>query len=231
MRIVVIGTSSAALDMIELLVGRGHDVIVVESDEDRIDELEGSLDVSFLAGDATRPEILRETDPEGSDVLIALTGEDQDNILACLVGRSLGFPRVIPRIDSRDFEDLCQELGLDEAVVPDRTIGRYLADVVQGVDALQLRTLIKGEARFFSFIASSDDEGPVQDLALPDEASVVCLYREGEEFELADPETKIEADDEVVILAHSRHLETLTERWTPETAPAAEQGDAPPSRA
>ncbi|HKK92476.1 MAG TPA: NAD-binding protein, partial [Longimicrobiales bacterium] len=150
MRIVVIGTSSAAVDMIDLLVGRGHDVIVVESDPERIEDLEDSLDVSFLQGDATRPEVLRETDPEGSDVLIALTGEDQDNILACLVGRSLGFPRVIPRIDSRDFEELCQELGLDEAVVPDRTIGRYLADLVQGVDSLQLRTLIKGEARFFS---------------------------------------------------------------------------------
>lgn len=228
MRIVVIGTSSAAVDMIDLLVGRGHDVIVVENDRERIDELEESLDVSFLEGDATRPDVLKETDPEGSDILIALTGQDQDNILACLVGRSLGFPRVIPRIDSPDFEELCEELGLEEAVVPDRTIGRYLADIVQGVDSLQLRTVIKGEARFFSFIATEEEDGvKIADLDLPEEASVVCIYRDDDEFVLAAPDVSVEEDDEVVILTHSRNLEELEDRWTPETAPAAGPGPGP----
>lgn len=219
MRIVVVGTSHIAVDMVELLVGRDHDIIVVESDPERIEELEETLDVSFLKGDGTQPALLRETDPEGSDVLISLTDSDQDNILACLVGRSLGFPRVIPRIDTPEFEELCHELGLDEAILPDRTAGRYLADLVEGIDTLELRTVIKGEARFFSFVARSDDESEVGNLDLPEDAAVVCLYRK-ESFVLADPETGVKEGDEVVILTHSRNLPELRDRWTPETAPS-----------
>lgn len=218
MRIVVVGTSSEAVEMMELLVGRGHELIVLDRDRDKIEALEEELEASFLHGDGTSPAILKETDPESCDVLIALMGEDQDNILACLVGRSLGFPRVVPRINAPDFEELCQELGLDEAIVPDRTVGRYLADLVEGLDVLELRTVIKGEARFFSFQAEEEDEGTIEELELPEKAAAVCYYRDGE-FHLAEPSGSVREGDEVVILTHSSNLAELRDRWTPRTAP------------
>lgn len=217
MRVVVVGASREAVVMARLLISRGHELVIVDEDRERIDELDEELDCAFLHGDGTRPSILEESDPTDSDVLFCLTKHDQVNILASLVGRSLGFGRVITSVLDEDFEELCAELDLENVIVPERTIGRYLADLVEGVDVLELRTVIKGEARFFSFEAGENEEGLVQDLGLPDRAGVICLYRE-DDFRLAEPETEIELGDEVVILTHSEHLSELRKRWVPEVA-------------
>jgi trk system potassium uptake protein TrkA len=220
---VVVGATREAVVMAELLIKRGHELIVVERDAERIEELEGTLDCAFLHGDGSNPTLLKEADPAASDLLLALTDQDQVNILASLVGRSLGFDRVVTAVLDPDFEDLCAELELDEIVVPDRAIGQYLADLVEGPEFLQLRMVVKDEARFFTFVADADDAGSVADLDLPEEARVICLYREGEFVLVQDDDVALHADDEVVILTHSRHLEELSGRWRP----AHEQGDGP----
>jgi trk system potassium uptake protein TrkA len=198
----------------ERLIERGHDVIVIESDREVIDKLSDTIDCSFLHGDGSSPEVLREADPEASDMLFCLTEHDQTNIIASLVGRSLGFKRVVASIADADFEPVCQELGLEDTIVPARTISRYLADMVAGVDILELRTAIKDEARLFSFAVTADDVGPVEQLDLPSESRVVWYYRQGK-FHLAEETTALKTDDEVIIATHSKNLESLREHWTP----------------
>jgi trk system potassium uptake protein TrkA len=129
------------------------------------------------------------------------------------VGRSLGFRRVIPRIDEEEFGHIAIELGLETSVVPARAIGRHLADVVEGHEVLELSGVLKGDARAFCFIAgSAEHDVAVGDLEIPDQARIVHLYRNGD-CELADPETHLHAGDEVVVLTHRRNLDALRERW------------------
>ncbi|MBN1275999.1 MAG: TrkA family potassium uptake protein, partial [Deltaproteobacteria bacterium] len=94
------------------------------------------------------------------------------------------------------------------------TISRYLADMVEGVDILELSTVIKGEARFFSFTVDKEKGKRVAELDLPGHARVVCYYRDGR-FSLADEETKLHKGDEMVILTHSECIDDLRERWNP----------------
>jgi len=150
--------------------------------------------------------------PEQTDILFCLTDSDQTNIISSLVGRTLGFKRVIPSIQNPDFEEICLELQLEDTILPSRTTSRFLADMADGVDSLQLSTIIKGEARFFTFIVESEQGQHVADLDLPQNAKVVCTYRNGE-FSLADSETRLRQGDEVVILAHSESVNELKERW------------------
>ncbi len=217
MRIVIVGATPESVMTVRHLVERGHEVVVIEKNGDTIDALSQELDCSFLHGDGTRPEILREANPEGSDALFCLTDHDQSNILASLVGRSVGFERVITSIQDPRFEEICGAIGIDDPVVPARTIGRYLGDLAEGLDVLELRTLIKGEARYFSMTAGEAEKGKVEELELPPEARVVCLYQ-GDEFILADPDTRIQEGDEVVILTHRKHISELRNRWQPKTA-------------
>lgn len=217
MRIVFVGASQLTVMTAKLLVGRGHEVVIIESDKDTITALSDEIACAFLHGDGSKPPILREAGPEQTDLLFCLTNNDQVNILASLIGRSLGFKRVVPSIRDPELEGICHELGLNDTIIPDQTISRYLADVAVGVDVLELSTLIKGEARFFSFVARPEDVGTVDDLKLPAEARVVCYYRGGE-FHLADGATKIHERDEVVVLTHSKHLSDLRKRWEPKEA-------------
>lgn len=212
MRTVIVGAGSLGFRTARLLVARGHEVVLVERERSVIDELADALDCGLLEGDGTRPAVLQEADPDHADVLLCLTGNDQTNLIASLVGRSLGFPRVITRIEEEEFEHIAIELGLESSVIPSRTIGRYLADAVEGRDVLELSGAIKGDARVFVFVAREEDEVVLRDLALPEQAHVVHLYRDGE-FQIAEPDTRLRRGDEVVVVAHRKSLDALRERW------------------
>jgi len=215
MRFVFTGAGELSLRTAEMLIGRGHEVIIVERNRSIIDELSGSYDCSFLNGDGSNPAVLKEVRPEETDVLFCLTDDDNINLISSLVGRSLGFKKVITKIEDPEFEPICRELNLDNTIIPSRTIGRYLADMAKGVDIIELSTVIKAEARFFDFtVKQKEDAGAVKDLDLPDTARVICLYRDGS-FMLADDNTQLRKGDEVVILTHSDNLEALRERWQP----------------
>ena len=213
MRAVFIGASSLSLMTANLLLKRAHEVVVIDHDKDVVTTLPDQLDCGVLQGDGTKPAILREANPEGTDILFCLTGNDQTNIIASLVGRSLGFKRVVTKIVDPEFEHICIELGLEDTIIPSRTIGRYLADMAEGHDLLELSTMIRDEARIFSFFAREDHEGGVGDLTLPSDSRVICLYRDSK-FIVPLEDTAIKRGDEVVIVTHQRNLKELKERWT-----------------
>jgi trk system potassium uptake protein len=217
MRIAFVGAGEVTVRTAELLIQRGHEVVIIEKDRKRIDDLSDALDCSFLHGDGSNPAILREVGPEQSDVLFCLTDSDQANLISSLVGRSLGFKRVIPSIQDPEFEVICRELDLQNTIVPSLTISRYLADMVEGVDILELSTVIKGDARFFTFTVDKEKGKSLADLDLPKNARIICYYRDGQ-FTLADQDTTLRKGDETVILAHSDVIADLRERWNPKQA-------------
>lgn len=212
MRAVFIGAGAIAVMTARTLVKRGHEVVIIERDKGRIDALAEELDCGFIHGDGSKPAILREADPEHTDFLFCLTDNDQSNIIASLVGKSLGFKRMVTRIEDPEFEHICIGLGLEDTIVPARTIGRYLADMFAGHDLLELSAMIKDEARVFSFVVKEKDAGTTEALDLPKDSRVICCYRDGK-FRLPKPEDELRVDDEVVIITHSRNVPDLVERW------------------
>lgn len=202
MRAVFIGINPLTIATTRLLLEQGHEVVVVDADRQRIDELSAEIDCGFVHGDGTYPHILKECDPKGTDFLFCLTGHDQVNIIASLVGRSLGFARVITRIDDPEFEHICTELGLTDTVVPSRTMGRYLADLFRGHNLLAYSAMIRGEARVFSFVVGEEQAGSASALEKPDHTRLVCLYR-GDHFTIPDAGTVLKPGDEVVMITRS----------------------------
>ena len=217
MRIVFVGAGDLTVETASLLIGRKHEVVIIETDKVKIDELSEKLDCSFLHGDGSKPHILSEAGPEHADFLFCLTENDQYNIISALVGRSIGFGHVVVQIYDSEYLNICRELDLENAITPSKTIARYLADTVEGVDILELSSLIKGEARCLMVRIDKETKGQVADLELPDEARVICIYRE-EKFMLADPETSLHIDDEAIVLTHSKHLAELTKRFNKKNA-------------
>jgi trk system potassium uptake protein TrkA len=214
MKAVFIGTTPLSVMTARILLKRGHEVVIIERDKERIEDLNEDLACGFLHGDGTRPVILKEASPADTDVLYCLTDEEQTNIIASLVGKSLGYPRVITQINDPQFEHICIELGLEDTIVPDRTIGGYLADIFEGQDPVILSTMIRDEARTFSFVVRDEDAGPINGLNLPKESRVVCLYRDNK-FTLPEESMELKAGDEVVIITHRQHLADLVSHWGP----------------
>ena len=217
MRTVFVGAGKVSIGTAKALIKKGHEVVIIETDKAKIDELSEEMDCSFLQGDGSQPNILREVNPAQTDVLYCLTDNDQANVIASLVGRSLGFKRVVTSIGDPQFEGICHELGLKDTIIPSRTISRYLEDMVGGTENVELSTVLKDEARFFTLIAKEEDAVAAKDLKLPAHAKVICYYRDGK-FSHADEETTFRIGDEVVILTHSKNMPGLQERWQPKPA-------------
>lgn len=221
MKIVLIGGTALGIAAAKSLTAQGDDVVIIDQDKETIAGLTQELDCGFIHGDGTKPAILREAGPGDSDLLLCLTDNDQANILSSLVGRSLGFPRVVPKIDDPEFEHICIELSLVDTIIPHRRIAQALADLAHGKEPVELSPYIKGEARMFVFAAGDAEDGTtVSEIDLPRDCRVVCLYR-GDEFILPAGDTKLRKSDEVVLITHQRSLTALTERW----AAKATEGD------
>ncbi|MFB1489785.1 MULTISPECIES: TrkA family potassium uptake protein [unclassified Thiocapsa] len=213
MRFVFIGSGTLAVLTGRMLAERGHEVVIVERDPETIERFRDELDVGFIHGDGTRPAILREADPENTDLLFCLTHDDQSNIIASLVARSLGYRRVVTKIEDPDLEHICSELGLADSLVPMHTVGRYLADMAEGQDIIAISDILRGDTRIFSFKVDEASATVLEALAIPDIARAICIYRNGEELKFADPQTRLRVGDEVVLLTRARSLKTLRQRF------------------
>ena len=211
MRIAIVGASAAGVATARLLINHGHDVIIIEKDKERIDELAEELDCGFLHGDGSRPRILKEAGADDTEFLLCLSNDDQDNIISSLVGRSLGFGNVVTKISDAEFEHICTELKLDNTISATQVTARRLVDTVEGRGVVELSTVLRGDVRFFVIAVSAEEAGPVSELKLPGETRVLYGYRDGkllwpkEDFEL-------EEGDDLVLLTTSAHLKELQDR-------------------
>jgi trk system potassium uptake protein TrkA len=125
----------------------------------------------------------------------------------------LGFKRVVVKIDDPEFEHICLELGLEHTIIPARTIGRHLADMCEGQDPLEVSTMIRDEARVLSFVVHEGQQGPIAALNLPEQSRLVCVYRDSR-FILPDEETRLQTDDEVVLITHRDSVDALKDLVT-----------------
>ncbi|MDD3619552.1 MAG: NAD-binding protein [Desulfobulbaceae bacterium] len=215
MRIVFVGTNKISLITARTLSEEGHEVVFIERNKEKIDKLSDEMDCGFILGDGTAPDILKEVGPKQTDFLFCMTDNDRDNIIAGLVGRSLGFSKVIVKIEDLAYEHICSELGLRDVIVPTSTISRYLVDMIMGRDATELTSVIRDDARFFTFVAGEEEnDTAVGELDLPKKAKIICYYRE-DRFHLAQHDTRLETGDEVVVLTHVDMLEALQKKWPP----------------
>jgi len=213
MRFVFIGSGTLTSLTVRMLAQRGHEVVIIERDQAVIDSLREDLDVGFIHGDGSRPAILREADPDATDMLFCLTTNDESNIIGSLVARALGFRRVVTKIDDPELEHICAELGLADALIPMHTVGRYLADLAEGQNIIELSDILRGDARIFAFKVRDPKTRTIEALALPRDARAICIYRNGDEFRFAAPDTSLQPGDEVVVLTRAAGLGELRERY------------------
>ena len=208
MRAVFVGASDLAIATLKRLLKAGHEVVVIDKDKERIEELSEKLDCGFLHGDGSRPSKLKEVGPNDTDFLFCLSDDDQANIIASLVGRELDFGRVVTRIENPEFEPICIHLGLESLIIPEQEIADSLLDMVEGREPTELSTVLKGGVRFFTFIAGEKHEGSVKDLELPRNTRVIAITR-GDDSQVATDDTKIRRDDEVFLITEEESLDTL----------------------
>lgn len=213
MRIVFSGAGPLTLMAARILM-EDHDVVIIEINKEKIDEISEEIDCSFLNGDAATPAVLKEVNPKTCDFLFCLCNDDQTNIITSLLGRSLGFKRVVTTIEQPELEQMCREIGLEDIIILVQATSRHLENMIKGLDQVDISSVLKYGTRFFTFVAGKDEAVPVDELGLEDSVKAVFYYRD-EKHRFVDEDTRFKKGDEVVVLCDTKTLPDLVERFSP----------------
>jgi len=199
MRIVIVGASRFGIATAEQLTEAGHEVVLVDRDAEKLERLSETLDCGFLEGDGSLPSVQRDAFADHADALVLLTNVDDVNILAALVGRSVGFERVVPQIVRRQLLAVCKELGLENLITPHATVARSIVRALErhGDAALDLRAYRGFDVLGYRVAERHGDER-IGALSLPQGTRVIALERDGEE-RLADDTTELRAGDTLIV--------------------------------
>jgi trk system potassium uptake protein TrkA len=187
MRIVIVGASRFGIATARELTDAGHEVVLVDRDGDKLERLAEELDCGFLEGDGSLPSILRDAYGDGADALVLLTNVDDVNILAALVGRSVGYPRVVPQIVRGQLLAVCEELGLENLITPHATVARSIMRSLEDRSdaALDLRTHSGFDVLGYR-VTGRQAGSTLSDIDLPEGARPIAVTRDGENHLVTD---------------------------------------------
>ncbi|MFP4239354.1 MAG: potassium channel family protein [Rhodosalinus sp.] len=199
MRIVIVGASRFGTATAEELTGAGHEVVLVDRDSDKLERLAEELDCGFLEGDGSLPSILRDAYGDGADALVLLTNADDVNILAALVGRSVGYPRVVPQIVRNQLLAVCEELGLENLITPHATVARSIVRSLEDRSDAALDLRSHSGFDVLGYRVGTEQAGKaLSELNLPRGSRPIAVTREGENHLVTD-ETELQEGDLLIV--------------------------------
>ena len=206
MRVVISGAGAVGRHLASDLAKRGHGVTLIEQDPDVLDVAkEWAPDVDHVLGDACEPWVLEQAQLAGADVVAAVTGDDEDNLVTSLLAKQeYGVPRVLARVNHPDNEWLfTEQWGVDAAVSPPHILTAMVEEQVSVGDLIRLLPLERGRISIVEMTVPEDAQTagrPLYELRLPPDSAIVAIIREGH-VAIPQPETVIAGGDEVVALS------------------------------
>ncbi|ABV95641.1 potassium uptake system protein TrkA (plasmid) [Dinoroseobacter shibae DFL 12 = DSM 16493] len=211
MRIIILGASRFGRAIAEQLIDAEHEVIVIDKSRDRLERLADQLDCGMLEGDGTMPTTLREVFRDENDVFVAVTNASEDNILAALVARSVGYGRVIPQIVSSELMKVCTELELNDAINPHATVAADVAEAMQDRAEIDHDTSLSNQLAIKCVhVPACLDGRPLQKLDLPENCQAVALIRDADESFVED-DTELAEDDQVLFVLERDKIDALAD--------------------
>jgi len=214
-RLMIAGGGKVGLRLARSLIGK-CEVKLIERDKKRCEYLASQLpsSVLILNGDGADEDLLLEENVGEMDLFLALTSDDEDNIMSAMLAKRLGARRVMSLINRRAYADMMQGSTIDIAISPAQAvIGELLAHVRRG-DVVAVHSLRRGAAEALEGVARGDVKTSrlvgrrVQEIRLPQGARIGAIVRgEGRRGEVLMPhhDTLIEAGDHIVIfIPHKR---------------------------
>jgi trk system potassium uptake protein TrkA len=208
-RVMIAGGGKVGLRLARSLAGQ-CEVKIIESDAKRCEYLASQLpsNMLILHGDAADEDLLHEENVGDMDMFLALTSDDEDNIMSAMLAKRMGANRVLSLINRRAYADMMQGSTIDIAISPSQTvIGELLAHLRRG-DVAAVHSLRRGAAEALEGIARGDVKTSklvgrkIEEISLPKGARFGAIVRgAGKQCQVLMPhhDTVIETDDHVII--------------------------------
>ncbi len=222
MKIIILGAGRVGETVADSLVSERNDITVIDTDAERLRDLEARFDLRGVVGNGIEPAVLAEAGAQDTDMLIACAAQDETNLVCCKIAQLLfNIPTRIARVRSTGLE--CDErlfgaegFAVDRTICPEASLTRYIGKLIDYPEAMQVREFAGGRACLVSVRARHGAPmvgGTIAELraSAPDVAvRLVAIYRrfpdEPDRFVSCAGDTRIQPGDEVFVLAAQEHI-------------------------
>lgn len=218
MYIIVVGAGKVGWNLARELLEKGHEVTVIESNRRRYLTVEQELEHNVTYGDASELWVLERAGIQRADMVIAVTGDDEDNMLICQVAREkYEVERIIARVNNPRNRPHFDLLGIRPCVSATDLILSLLEHEVPEYGLVHLLSLQEEQLEIIEMLLGKDSRVTgrrVGDLAMPEGSLLISVLREGKGF-VPGPETVLEAGDEILAVLDPGREDDLKELFGP----------------
>jgi trk system potassium uptake protein len=231
MNILILGAGRVGESVAESLVSEKNDITVIDTNPARLAALQDRLDLRGVVGNGVNPSVLKEAGIDDCDMLIACAPQDETNLVVCKLAHDLfSVPTTIARLRSPELTGNAQLLGkeggfaVDEVICPEQSVTNYVHKLIEYPEALQVLEFARGLVSLVAvravaggvLVRHSLSEIPT---LLPGiDMRIVAIYR-GDQRIPAEGDTRIEADDEVFLLAATERVRQVLHALHPRDLP------------
>lgn len=160
MKIIIVGCGKVGYTLVEQLSGENHDIVVIDEREEKVNSITESLDAMGIVGNGVSFQTLSEAGIATADLLIAVTGSDEQNLLCCVIAKKAGHCKTIARVRNpiynTEVEFLRKELGLAMIINPELASAAEIARIFQFPSAVKIDTFSKGRIELLHFRVTED---------------------------------------------------------------------------
>jgi trk system potassium uptake protein TrkA len=212
MYIIVGGGGDVGYYLTKSLLNQGHEVLLLEKGISRFQALSDELGQSVVRGDACEARTMEEVGASRADIVIAVTGEDDDNLVICQMAKKrFNVGRTIARLNNPKNELIFQKLGIDVTVSPTKSILSLIEAEIPGSTFVTLMTLKRAGLEIMEIRIPADSPivgKTLNTINLPRTGNIALIIRD-KEFIVPTADTKILANDEVYALVSREGEEAL----------------------
>lgn len=221
MKIIILGAGQVGGTLAEHMANEQNDIVVVDTDGDKLRALQDKIDIGTVAGEASHPNILFKAGAEDADMIIAVTNSDEINMMACQVAHTLyNTPTKISRVRSPSYLSYQEQLfsnaniPVDVIIGPEQLVTKNIRQLISNPGALQVVDFAEGRVQLVAVKAIFG--GPIvgheiQDLRkhMPKtDTRVAAIFRQDRSI-IPVGSTVIEAGDEVFFIAAKKNIRTV----------------------
>ena len=201
MYVIIIGGGVAGSTLGKHLSSEGHEIVIVEDEEERAKTLAETVDALVIHGDGSDPEILKDAGIEKADAVAILTRDDNTNLAICQMIKKHNV-RIVARVNDPNKQDLYMALDVAAAVSPISAMVSYFKNAITMGKTRSLISLAKGKAEIVELTVSNGkiDGKKISEIGLPQGAIIGLISRNGEVL-IGSPDQTIKLNDLVTIIA------------------------------
>ena len=205
MYIVVVGGGKVGYYLTKTLVNEGYEVLLLEKNATKVATFSDRFGAVVMQGDGAEAATLQRAGASRADVVIAVTGEDEDNLVICQVAKQkFGVGHAIARVNNPKNEEIFRRLGINTTVSVTNIILSYIEQNLPDRPLSHLLTLTHADLAIVEARVSSRSPligQPLSEVTLPSDVAVSAVIRDGKLL-IPGPDTRLQPGDDVIALTH-----------------------------